>query len=106
MMRDPARLAIARAKEAGSAWVEDKKTVAAVAHAVGQIGEAARQVSTRTRASEPRVPWAAIAGMRNRIYHAYGMLDVAILRQTVARDLPTLLKRLEEMLREPRATSS
>jgi len=98
-MREHARQAIAWAREAGSRWVGDPKTVAAVAHAVGQVGEAARRVSTATRAVEPDVAWAAIAGMRNRIYHEYGSLDVAILRETVSRDLPELLKRLDAMLR-------
>jgi len=37
--------------------------------------------------------------MRNRIYQQYGSLDVAILRETVARDLSALLKRLDAMLR-------
>jgi len=36
--------------------------------------------------------------MRNRIYRQYGSLDVASLRETVARDLPALLKRLEAIL--------
>lgn len=98
-MREHVRQAVAWAHEAGSRWTEDPKTVAAVAHAVGQVGEAARRVSTATRAAHPDVAWAAITGMRNRIYHEYGSLDVAILRETVARDLPALVKRLETMLR-------
>jgi len=99
LMREHARQAVAWAREAGSSWTDDPKTVAAVAHAVGQVGEAARRISTATRAAYADVAWAAIAGMRNRIYHQYGSLDVAILRETVARDVPALLKRLDTMLR-------
>jgi uncharacterized protein with HEPN domain len=99
LMREHGRHAVAWAREEGARWTEDPKTVAAVAHAVGQVGEAARRVSTATRAAHADVAWAAISGMRNRIYHEYGSLDVAILRETVARDLPALLKRLDAMLR-------
>src|SRR2546428_7554192 len=98
LMREHGRQALAWAREAGSRWTEDPKTVAAVAHAVGQLGEAARRVSTATRASRADIAWAPIAGMRNRIYHEYGRLDVAILRATVARDLPGLLNQLDAML--------
>ena len=74
-------------------------TLAKADAAVGQVGEAARRVSTATRAASADIAWAAIAGMRNRIYQQYGSLDVAILRETVARDLSVLLKRLDAMLR-------
>ena len=99
LMREHAHQAIGWTREAGVRWTEDPKTVAAVAHAVGQVGEAARRVSTATRAAHADIAWAAIAGMRNRIYHQYGSLDVAILRETVGRDLPALLKRIDAMLR-------
>jgi len=99
LMREHGRQAVAWAREAGSAWTDDPKTVAAVAQAVGQVGEAARRVSTATRAASADIAWAAIAGMRNRIYQQYGSLDVAILRETVARDLSALLKRLDAMQR-------
>jgi uncharacterized protein with HEPN domain len=98
LMREHGRQAITWAREGGARWTADPKTVAAVAHAVGQVGEAVRRVSTPTRAAHADVAWSAIAGMRNRIYHEYGSLDVAILRETVARDLPALLKRLDAIL--------
>jgi uncharacterized protein with HEPN domain len=98
-MREHGRQAVAWAREGGARWTADAKTVAAVAHAGGQVGEAARRVCRSKKADHADVAWAAIAGLRNRFYHEYGSLDVAILRETVARDLPTLLKRLDAMLR-------
>jgi uncharacterized protein with HEPN domain len=100
LMREHGRQGIAWAREGRARWTEDPKTVAAVAYAVGQVGEAVRRVSTATRAAHADVAWAAISGMRNRIYHEYGSLDVAILRETVARDLPALLKRLDAILEQ------
>ena len=97
-MRNYARQAIAWAREARPRWTRDAKTVAAVAHVIGQIGEAARRVSTATKATHPDVPWAAMAGMRNRLYHDYGKMDVLVLEETVRRDLPALLKQIDTMM--------
>ncbi len=97
-MRGYARHAIAWAREAGAHWTDDAKTVAAVAHAIGQIGEAARRISLATKATHADVPWTAMAGMRNRIYHDYGRTDPAVLRETVRRELPALRKRLDAIL--------
>lgn len=98
-MRRSARQAIAWAREGGRAWTDDAKTVAAVAHTLAQVGEAVRRVSNATKARHADVPWSAIAGMRNRIYHDYGALDTRVLAATVARDLPPLAKALDAMLR-------
>ena len=89
-MRQSAAQAIAWAREGGREWIRDKKSVAAVAHMVAQVGELSRRVSTETKAAHPDVPWAAISGMRNRIYHDYGALDVSVLAETVRKDLPGL----------------
>lgn len=97
-IRRYARQAIAWAGEGGPRWTEDEKTVAAVAHMVGQIGEASRRLSTATKARHAHLPWAAMAGMRNRIYHDYGRLDVAVLAETVRRDLPALVRALDAIL--------
>lgn len=97
-MRRHARQARAWAREAGARWTEDEKTVAAVAHVVGQIGEAARRVSTATRAAHPDIAWAAITGMRDRIFHDYGHLDRDVLAETVRRDLPALDRQVGAIL--------
>lgn len=98
-MRRSARQAMTWAREQGRKWTSDLKTVAAVAHMVAQTGEAARRVSNAAKATHADVPWAAIAGMRNRIYHDDGGLDAAVLAETVRRDLPALARRLDEILR-------
>lgn len=97
-MRRSAGRAMAWAADAGRDWTSDEKTVAAVAHAVAQVGERARSVSQRARADHPEIPWAAIVGMRDRIYHDYGHVDPAVLRETVRRDLPDLDRQLAAIL--------
>jgi len=100
-MRESAAQAIAWAREGGREWIRDKKSVAAVAHMVAQVGELSRRVSTETKAAHPDVPWAAISGMRNRIYHNYGALDVSVLAETVRKDLRGLARQLEAIVGAP-----
>ena len=100
-MRRYARQARSWAREGGARWSEDGKTVAAVAHVVGQVGELARRVSTATRASHPDVQWAPITGMRDRIFHDYGHLDRDVLEETVRRDLRELDRQLAAILGAP-----
>lgn len=90
--------ATAWAAEAGSGWTVDDKTVAAIAMVVGQIGESARRVSDGSRARWLDLPWQRMRGMRNVLYHTYGVVDVAILAATVTDDLPDLVRRLEAIL--------
>lgn len=97
-MRRYARQARTWAREGGARWTQDEKTVAAVAHVVGQIGEVARRVATATRAAHPEVQWAPITGMRDRIFHDYGHVDPDILERTVRRDLLELDHQLVTIL--------
>lgn len=55
------------------------------------VGEAAKQVSSATRAGHPEVPWRAAARMRDRLVHHYFDIDLDILWQTVNEDLPALV---------------
>jgi len=86
--------------EAGPDWTADEKTVAAVAHMIAQLGEWARRLSESARAARPDVPWRDLIGMRNRIYHDYGGLDLLRLEETVVRDLPQLEQAIDAMLTE------
>jgi uncharacterized protein with HEPN domain len=97
-MRQCAAQALAWSREQGQGWTRDTKTIAAVAHMVAQIGELSRRVSMGVKRTHPDIPWAAISGMRNRIYHNYGALDAAVLAETVRKDLPALARQLDAIL--------
>ena len=62
------------------------------------IGEAANRVSAKTQERYSHVPWSEIIGMRNRMTHGYDNLDLEILFDTVAHDLPNLVIMLDEIL--------
>jgi uncharacterized protein with HEPN domain len=64
------------------------------------VGEAATRVPEEVRAAHPEVPWRDIIGMRNRLIHGYDAVDLDILWQIVALDLPALSAALDAILAE------
>lgn len=43
------------------------------------------------------IPWRAVKGMRNRIVHDYGNVDLSVVYDTVVNDIPQLLKEFENI---------
>jgi uncharacterized protein with HEPN domain len=98
-MLDAARQAQSFAKgETRGSLEKDRKLVFALLKAVEVIGEAASQVSKDTRKTLPMIPWADIIGMRHRLMHAYFDINLDVLWNTIAKDLPPLVGVLEEIL--------
>ena len=62
------------------------------------IGEASVNVSREYRDTSPEIPWAKLAGMRNRLIHAYFDIDLDIVWDTTALDLPPLVAELTKLL--------
>lgn len=76
----------------------DRLLLFGVVKAIEIVGEAARCVTDQTRALLPRIPWAAVVGMRHRVVHVYFDIDPRIVWDTVSVDLPPLIDALEEFL--------
>jgi len=72
----------------------DEKTVDAVVRNLEIVGEAARQLSEEFTRRHPQIEWRKIAGLRNRIVHAYFGLDLEIIWQIIRSDLPALKREL------------
>lgn len=62
------------------------------------IGEASRKVSPQTRDLKPEIPWAAIAGTRNRLVHGYFNVDLDIVWVILTNDLPLLEQNLTDLI--------
>ena len=59
-----------------------------------QVSETARKLSDAFKSGRTQVPWNAVYGLRNRIVHDYGAVDMHIIFTTLAKDIPELMKLL------------
>lgn len=66
---------------------------------IENLGEAARLLSESTRAAYPEIPWASIIAMRNRVSHVYWGVDVKIVWDVAATEIPALLRKLKSASR-------
>ena len=73
----------------------------AVVHAIQIIGEAASKVTAETRTQYATIPWRNIIGIRNRIVHDYGGIDLDIVWEVATRNLPDLIRVLQEVFSPP-----
>ena len=60
------------------------------------IGEAAKRVSGDLRHQTPGIPWADIAGMRDKLVHDYLGINLGAVWDTANRDLATLKAALHD----------
>jgi uncharacterized protein with HEPN domain len=77
----------------------DRMLVFALVRAIEVIGEAASRVSPTTRAAATDIPWSLIVAMRNRLIHAYFDIDHEVVWKTVTEELPQLLPKLADLLK-------
>lgn len=67
------------------AFDQDLKTQASVQHQLMLLGEGVKRLSSEFRAEHAKVPWRAIAGMREGLIHAYDDVDLDEVWRTVTR---------------------
>ena len=61
-----------------------------------QISENAKKLSDGYKAKKSDIPWNALSGLRNRIVHDYGNVDLHVVYETLKNDIPDLLELLAE----------
>ncbi|MCK4340496.1 MAG: DUF86 domain-containing protein [Phycisphaerae bacterium] len=79
-------------------FLQDAKTRSAVLHQLMVIGEAVKRLSSDFRSAHADTPWALIAGMRDKLIHAYDEVDLDQVWKTLERDIPAVLKQIEPIL--------
>ena len=65
------------------------------------IGEAAKSLSEKLKAASPATPWRQIGRMRDKLIHHYFGVDLDLIWEVVARDVPALRQEVEAILAEP-----
>ena len=96
-MIEAARKAIAFADGKTRTDLDDDEMLRfALVKLVEIVGEAAKQVTTETRAEYPSVAWVEAARMRDRLVHHYFDINLDVLWSTVREDLPAILRSLPE----------
>ena len=59
-----------------------------------QISENSDKLTEDFKAYYSNIPWRAIKGLRNRIVHEYGNVDLTVIFDTVKNDIPKLYEEL------------
>ena len=75
----------------------DKKTRSAVLHQLLILGEATKRLSNEFREKHAEIPWRELAGMRDRVIHAYDRVDLDMVWFALKKRLPAL----QEFLQRP-----
>jgi len=106
--RDQAALLdIAQAAQSALAFVDgftlddfaaDAKTQSAVLYQITIVGEATKRLSPEFIGQHPAINWRAMAGMRDKLVHDYGNVDIKRVWSTLQTSLPQLLTDIEPLL--------
>lgn len=81
-----------------TAFLNDLKTQSAILHQLMILGEAVKRLSDDFRSRHPAIPWRLIAGMRDRLIHQYGDVDLDEVWKVAEKDIPQLIQWIEPLL--------
>ena len=79
-------------------FLDDLKTQAAVLHEITIVGEAVKRLSADFRAKHGHIPWQKIAGMRDKLIHAYDEVDLDSVWDVAETAIPRLRASLKPLL--------
>ena len=80
-----------------SALEENEVLLDSMSFRLIQIQENAKKLTDAYKAAHKMIPWMDIAGLRNRIVHDYGNVDLDVLFSPLTDDVPWLIAELERV---------
>ena len=63
-----------------------------------QISENSGKLTPAFKEANKIIPWQAIKGMRNKIVHEYGDVELDVVHQTITEDIPEICELLEALI--------
>ncbi len=78
---------------------DDEILFSAISFKFVKISENAKKLPAYIYTLYPNIPWFKISGLRNRIVHDYGSIQLEIIYDTVKKDLPSLKEEIELLLK-------
>jgi len=82
---------------------DDRKTINAVVRSIEIIGEASKKIPKSLMDSRLEIPWKKMAGMRDKLTHAYFGIDLEIIGKVASEEIkqikPGILK-IQDSLQE------
>lgn len=79
---------------------KDDDLIQIVCFNILQIGELAKNFDISFISKFNKVPWKQITGMRDKVAHGYGTIDIDIVWKTAKRDILTLRNYCGKLLKE------
>ena len=63
-----------------------------------QISENIKRLTKELKNDNPHIPWVLVIGLRNRIVHEYGTVDITVIYDVLKENLNELYKGLKELI--------
>lgn len=79
---------------------QDDKTSSAVIRKFEIIGEATKHIPDHLKEKHPGIPWKRMAGMRDRLIHAYFGVDYKLVWDAIKIEIPKIKPKLQEIFVE------
>lgn len=83
-------------------FAHDYKTQDAVIRNIEIMGEAAKSLSEKIKTDNPDIPWKNIAGTRDKLIHDYFGVNIDIVWNIVKEEIPSLLSKINIILKNMR----
>ena len=81
-------------------FMADTKTQYSVIRGIEIIGEATKNLPHKLTDKHPDIPWKDIAGMRDKLIHAYFGVNSERVWIVIKRDLPDLKRKIRSILED------
>ena len=75
----------------------DELLIDSIMFRIIQVSENSGRLTEQFKALHTDVPWLAIRGMRNKIVHDYGYVDLTVVYDTVIHGIPEMYEKLKEI---------